>query len=433
MKRLTKLSVVILCFITFTLSPPIVSAQNNAIQLDGADDLVSLGNPDFDLVEGLTIMAWVKWNIDPSSGNRWANILTCNSTGSGDDGRFWLQHRNDNKRFEFALKTNKGRKYIFSKTIPAVDVWYYVVGTYDGSKMRLYVNGELERKAGHKGDIANFKSTFVTHIGSWTASSQNHRRFNGEIDKVSIWNTALSKDVLGAYACNPISVDETGLLAYYDFNEDSPNELIDLTGEGNDGTIFGGIKTANDNVICNVLPVTLVDFSAKYHSSAVHLVWNTASEINNDYFVIERSVNGVEFEAIGTIYGMGTTNMAQTYTYEDKEPLEGTVYYRLNQVDYNGEFEIHPIVSVVCAEEKEQYIHAYQSEQHSIFLQTFIPEGDYQLNIVDKMGKMIVNIKIPVQQRNQKFIFDLPQLTQGMYIIMMSNNNERFVKKIQMK
>ncbi|HYF70557.1 MAG TPA: T9SS type A sorting domain-containing protein [Ohtaekwangia sp.] len=90
---------------------------------------------------------------------------------------------------------------------------------------------------------------------------------------------------------------------------------------------FGGI---------NPLPVELTDFSATLHNDVVNLKWSTATELNNDYFTIERATNLEQFEAVGQVEGKGTTNEAQQYSITDQNPLHGRSYYRLKQTDYDG-------------------------------------------------------------------------------------------------
>ena len=98
------------------------------------------------------------------------------------------------------------------------------------------------------------------------------------------------------------------------------------------------IATSSDPL---ALPVTLVNFNATYNNGSVDLAWTTASEINNNYFDIERAVNGYNWESIGQAEGHGTSMVTNNYFFTDNlEGVvpEGTLYYRLKQVDYNGNF-----------------------------------------------------------------------------------------------
>ena len=100
-----------------------------------------------------------------------------------------------------------------------------------------------------------------------------------------------------------------------------------------------------DNVIISgniILPVELVSFSAESNQTGNLLRWATASEINNSHFEIERSQDGQSFTKIGTVAGQGHSNELMQYTYYDKSAFPAS-YYRLKQVDFNGQFEYSSI------------------------------------------------------------------------------------------
>jgi len=84
------------------------------------------------------------------------------------------------------------------------------------------------------------------------------------------------------------------------------------------------------------MPITDLDFSAIVDFPDVQLNWTTATESNNDYFIIQRSYDMINWTNISTVNGYGTSNVTQQYTTIDFKPGCGTIYYRLIQVDYNG-------------------------------------------------------------------------------------------------
>lgn len=95
------------------------------------------------------------------------------------------------------------------------------------------------------------------------------------------------------------------------------------------------------------LPVDLLYFRAELTLNSVVLKWKTVTELNNDYFVIEKSVDGVYFEELSTISGSGTTNTPVVYEYVDYALDASVVYYRLKQVDFDGAFEYFDMTKVV--------------------------------------------------------------------------------------
>jgi len=97
--------------------------------------------------------------------------------------------------------------------------------------------------------------------------------------------------------------------------------------------------------LTEALPVELTSFKGNETQKTNTLNWQTAAEINNDYFEIERSVDGRDFEVIGMEEGNGTTTLSSHYRFIDRSPLI-TGYYRLRQVDFDGAFEYSDIIMV---------------------------------------------------------------------------------------
>jgi hypothetical protein len=97
----------------------------------------------------------------------------------------------------------------------------------------------------------------------------------------------------------------------------------------------------------NQLPVELTAFEGTYKNGEVHLSWRTASELNNAGFEVERSLDRETFTQVGFVRGNGTTTEAQSYTFVDRSTFNAEkVYYRLKQVDFDGQFEYSSIVEV---------------------------------------------------------------------------------------
>lgn len=99
------------------------------------------------------------------------------------------------------------------------------------------------------------------------------------------------------------------------------------------------------------LPVTLVSFTAKAQGNRIQLAWETTRERNADYFEVQRSADLREFGSIGQLPANGTTNGPQYYGLPDERPLDGINYYRLKQVDTNGQVAYSKVVSAVLDEQ----------------------------------------------------------------------------------
>ncbi len=98
--------------------------------------------------------------------------------------------------------------------------------------------------------------------------------------------------------------------------------------------------------VASVFPVELVDFKADNWNEQVRLQWNTASEQNNAGFEVEHSTDARQWEVLTFVDGKGTTTEVTDYQYIDKHPAVGTNYYRLRQLDFNGEESYSPVKAV---------------------------------------------------------------------------------------
>jgi hypothetical protein len=96
-----------------------------------------------------------------------------------------------------------------------------------------------------------------------------------------------------------------------------------------------------------VLPITLTQFRAEAQGQHTLLRFATATEINNEYFSIERSAEGLEFSEIGRVQGAGNSTQPQQYRFVDESPRRGLNYYRLRQVDTDGRYAYSPIVHLL--------------------------------------------------------------------------------------
>ena len=111
-------------------------------------------------------------------------------------------------------------------------------------------------------------------------------------------------------------------------------------------TVFGpGIATSNYDCSLVTLPVELTTFKARCESGKVNVEWATATELNNDYFTIERSLNAADWETVKKVDGAGNSGNTLQYIFTDEHPFRGNSYYRLKQTDFNG----HPSYSEVVA------------------------------------------------------------------------------------
>ena len=183
---------------------------------------------------------------------------------------------------------------------------------------------------------------------------------------------------------------------------------------------------------CTPLPVVLTSFTATCKSFGVQLMWNTVSERNSNFFVIEKSKDGEHFYEIGKQQGHGNSNRTNTYSFIDKELSTEQVYYRLLQVDFDGSTEYHDIIVVNCKIESEASFKAVQISSNKLLVNLNIPKGVYQLTIYNNLGRLILNKKIQVLEEYEEIIIDKLKLVNGLYLISIQNNLHTYTNKVIM-
>ena len=170
------------------------------LHLDGVDDHVVIPEiPEYNKNTSVTVMLWCCWTVDPSTGNGWANLV------SKHENQWELQHCGNatgtpytNAYFEWALRTNDSRKYIWSLTEPVANQWYHVCGVFDSTthEMSIYINGTFENSTVLNGTIDVHASPI--HLGARDFGGLD-RFFEGTIDEVMIFDRALASGEIYRY------------------------------------------------------------------------------------------------------------------------------------------------------------------------------------------------------------------------------------------
>ena len=191
---------------------------------------------------------------------------------------------------------------------------------------------------------------------------------------------------------------------------------------------FGSI---NDN---HPLPIELIAFVAFRQGNVVVINWTTATEINNDFYTIERSTDGVNFEAIMEVNGAGNSNSELQYSLTDEDPLDGISYYRLKQTDYDGQFSYSEVISVRSNSSKTisgKLYHKAGSNQLNVFFDVVDSEV-VVLSCYDMTGKKVICEMVETTKGENEIIIDLADISSGIYFTSISSKyiqwTEKFVK-----
>lgn len=184
----------------------------------------------------------------------------------------------------------------------------------------------------------------------------------------------------------------------------------------------GGLRMGIDdiNIECVIaLPVELLSFTATQNNNTVQLGWSTTNEINNDYFEIERSIDGFNFEGIGEISGAGNSNQLLSYLYQDTNPYNGVSYYRLKQTDFDGKSSYSDIVAIQI---RDNEINLTNTANQIIVNGVF---KNVEIELYNSFGQLVVT-----HQSSNNIIINKSNYASGVYLVKVNFTNESKIWKV---
>lgn len=182
------------------------------------------------------------------------------------------------------------------------------------------------------------------------------------------------------------------------------------------------------------IPVELTSFSANINDGAIILNWQTATETNNSGFEIERKISGGDWYKIGFVVGNGTTTEPQVYSFQDKNITPATYFYRLKQVDFNGEFEYSPSIEViVSAPLSFELVQNYPNPFNpNTTIEFTIPQAsNVRLVVYSLLGEEVITLINGFKDADTyKINFDAKELNSGIYFYTISTGEFTQSKKM---
>lgn len=183
-------------------------------------------------------------------------------------------------------------------------------------------------------------------------------------------------------------------------------------------TGFSGFGAFTQNT--DPLPIKLVSFTGELQDKAISLNWQTAVEINNDYFILERSADGINFEAIAEVDGAGNSNTARFYQYLDEEPFIGENYYRLRQIDFDGSMAIVDQI-VIIQFDKGSFVeinpNPIRNGAFQLGYSSNLDDQDLTAQIYSVDGRLQFEQQLEIKNGVNQFQFDVSSLGDGVYIL----------------
>ncbi|MDX1653106.1 MAG: endonuclease [Brumimicrobium sp.] len=224
---------------------------------------------------------------------------------------------------------SNGFKVGSNSTYPCSSMSYFEpISTYKGDYARMYF----------------FMATrYHPYIAGWqTITAEGNCAING--DSCTVFEPWLLQVLLTWHENDPVSTKEIERNNAVYAVQGNRNPFIDYPEWI--GFIWGNSAGATCSQVA--LPVEFGELTATREETGIRLNWETHSELNNSHFEIQRSVDGYTWESIGTKQGQGTTSSSTHYSYLDRSyPIKEILYYRIKQMDYNGDFDYSQTVSTL--------------------------------------------------------------------------------------
>jgi hypothetical protein len=185
----------------------------------------------------------------------------------------------------------------------------------------------------------------------------------------------------------------------------------------------GTINASNNGAInpCTPLPVTWLSFEALKNNRVSDLYWSTASETNNDYFEVQRSVDTENWEKIGIVAGAGITSYQMDYMFTDVNPYMGINYYRIKQVDFDGNSSYSDVRAVSFTGE----MMLVPNPSNGNFTVVGMPENSTNsLHLINSLGQVISVVEV----QSASYSFADLNLASGIYYLTI--NNQETIKVV---
>jgi len=161
------------------------------------------------------------------------------------------------------------------------------------------------------------------------------------------------------------------------------------------------------------LPIELINFDGRCENNLITLNWSTASERNNDFFTIEQTCDGVNFEKVAEIDGAGDSQSPLNYTTTISRDCPGYSYFRLSQTDFDGKMETFHMISIDCSDDSEILIYPNPVNNE---LTIHVGENSVErIELFDAAGRLVITRNYFEGVSNANISLDLSGVNNGVY------------------
>ncbi len=222
----------------------------------------------------------------------------------------------------------------------------------------------------------------------------------------------------------------TGTVHFIDFNLATHSDLRNLTtgdqvefrfttNSANSGTnlYFGGTEAIYLTKENTPLPVQLTSFSGNCADNQHIISWQTASEINNDYFLIEKSFDAVYYDLVEYVKGAGNSNQALDYQISENNAFR-SAYYRLTQLDFDGKTTVYAPIFITTCDNLSTDISLLNVQSNAVTIKwTSEAKERAKISIFDLTGKKLMETERFVEEGVQHFEIPFFEASSGLYIL----------------
>ncbi|MFK7908000.1 MAG: T9SS type A sorting domain-containing protein [Chitinophagales bacterium] len=214
--------------------------------------------------------------------------------------------------------------------------------------------------------------------------------------------------------------------------EDVGDGAWSLSATAADGGACVVPASVQDVIECDKNVVEWLSFEGEVVEAGNMLNWATASEIDNEYFTIERSADGVYFEVIGVEEGAGNSSASINYQFMDRTAPSGVSYYQITQYDFDGESTSTNVISLTRGERNFDIngISPVPAINYVELSFTAMGNQNIDLTLYDLTGREMLKSVLDAQEGGNRFVVDIASLSPGIYLVSLNNGSKVITKKL---
>lgn len=245
-------------------------------------------------------------------------------------------------------------------------------------------------------------------------------------DAAEVTGSLVTAGAMVAQRFNSVTEDWTG-----SYGADDGSKVDDVIIEG--PQLFEAWTLSSES---SLLPVELTDFNIACDNEGVHIYWETATETNSSHFIIEKSYNGLQWTIYTEVQAAGNSSVANRYELTDVDyQFTSTTYYRLKQVDFNGNYRYYSPLSVVCEEGLSNLtdIILFPNPTYDDINITFnsLIEGPAQARLIDQTGKIVDIFDYKLAIGYNEVSVNLTDIQAAMYsLVFITEEGDQYLRRL---